>query len=915
MKPNLALRYIKASKSRTILTITGIALALALMMCIGNFFSTLTHTMVQSTKASSGDYYVRLMLDDSKKMAELRSDGRVEKSGVLRSVAFAQISEGSSQEDPFPQTISVLGYDDSMQQISPIQLENGRLPSRNGDIVLSSYAASQLGGLAVGDTLRLTTGQYDVTFNPGAYTHEPEETQETTTRRITDLSYYNLYRLQESLGYYSNNETLSFAFVDQKTNEYTVVGVMEESQPSSAYSFSNSGGTALVYSEDQNAIAAAYYRTDKGASLQGFLQDSGASLETEVALNQMLLSYEQTDYGDYYDSFPLFALITALFIFVSVIVGLAAVSIVRNTFSLTVTERLRDYGLLRCAGATPSQILKMLVQEVGFMLIIAIPLGMLLGFGASLGLVWIVNSMEFGSLPTIYLAISPLYCIISIIIGLLATFIAVVNPFRSVTRIAPVEVTRGTRQVKLPRRATRQNRLAKLVFGFEGDLSLRNMKRNGKRSRTVVASLTICVTLFICTSALLTVLSGDLQRSGAKSSVDLTVTAQEEALLDKHQPAITSQDEVLRIARDKSYTTTIGLEKEQMDPNLSESYGHIFTELSEHEIDDDTYLRAILASFHVLNSESYETLLMPHTSPSMSYDQWVASKGAIVYNYYQFQFYNNDGPQIINGWILPDLKAQDNASFYTESYENSERTGQSAPENGVLPLPSYSKNQQSVSAFLEELPWYITTDLYMPQLVFFLPEENASMLENLSVYPNGLTPQLYIDAGGGNIKQLKQNLKDLDPSLSVEDVSQYIRESNSAYVLFVLCIYGFVGIISLISCLNIINIISTNLILRRQEFGLLQAVGMSVSQVRRLVFYESLIYSLKSVFYGVLAGIALSLLFFSLASGVYITTFSFNWLTILYAAGCAFLVSLLASWPTLRRLRRMSIVDTIRSVD
>lgn len=919
MKPNLALRYIKASKSRTTLTIIGIALALALMMCIGNFFSTLTHTLVQSAKEDYGDYYVRLTLDDSENLTSLSSDERVEKSGVLRSISFAQVSEGKSESDPFPRAIAVLGYDDSMAQISPIELDSGRMPERRGDIVLSSFAAEQLGGLTVGDTLHLTTGQYDVTFHP---TEGTEEQNEPVTKRVQLLSYENIYNLQNTLGYPSVSESIDFEYVDRQTKEYTVVGVMKSDEPSSAYDFSNNNGTALVYPEDENAVAAAYYLTAPGVSLDNFVADCGGSPESNpgLSINYMLLSYEQTDYNDYSSIFPLFSVITALFVFVSVIVGLAAVSIVRNTFSLTVTERLRDYGLLRCAGATPSQILKMLVQEVGIMLIIAVPLGLLLGFMASLGLIAIVNSMDFAGLPTIYLAVSPLYCAISVGIGLIATFIAVVNPFRSVTRIAPVEVTRGTRQIKLPRRAVRQNKLAKLVFGFEGDLSLRNMKRNGKRSRTVVVSLTICVALFICTSALLTVLSSDLQRSGAKNSVDIAVTAQDTEAYANNKQAILSLSGISRSAQDKYISASIGLEKGQIDPTLFEATGNVFQAPSGSED-----LPVAYASFHIIDRESYDSLIGQNISPSMSYDEWVQSKGAIVYNYYQVTSYAQDGPQIINGSVLPALKAGKNFSFYTEKNENTQSiddenlAASASPQTdaGSGQEPPYSKNDLDVAALLEKLPWYIMPDGYSAELFIFLPEENAASLlpQSLSAYTDSLAPNLYIDAGGKNVKELKQSIEKLDDSLYISDRNQYVRESNNAYILFVLCIYGFVGVISLISCLNIINIISTNLILRRQEFGLLQAVGMSVSQVRRLVFYESFLYSLKSVFYGVLIGAGLMLLFFYLVSGTYATTFAFNWLTILYAAVSAFLVSLLASWPTLRRLRRMSIVDTIRSID
>ena len=178
-----------------------------------------------------------------------------------------------------------------------------------------------------------------------------------------------------------------------------------------------------------------------------------------------------------------------------------------------------------------------------------------------------------------------------------------------------------------------------------------------------------------------------------------------------------------------------------------------------------------------------------------------------------------------------------------------------------------------------------------------------------------LSSTLHVDAGGKNVNELANSIQTSNDNLTVDNVYLSDHEVHNIYLLFVLCIYGFVGVISLISCLNIINIISTNLILRRREFGLLQAVGMSVRQVRRLVVYESFLYSLKSVLYGLILGIGLLFLFFSSLSGSYVTSFIFNWWTLLYAALGAFFVSFLAALPTLRRLRRMSIVETLRSID
>lgn len=890
MKLSIAFKYIRASKSRTTLTILGIALALALMLCIGNFFSTITHTLVQNAINTFGDYHVRAVLNDSETARALIEDPRVEKYGYLNDISYYESvrepakagDEPSAKQDPFPSAVAVLACDASMEGISPIKLADGHMPEKKGEIVLSSYAASLLGNVKTGDALKLETGKYEVSA-------------QGKTLRVPDITRNQVNSLLENNGIKADNEDLRFTLTDKQTREYTVAGIMKSDQPTSAYDFSNNNGTIIVYPEDKTQIAAAYCLVKNDASLQGFVDDIKAKSPASLLTNEMLLFYTDTDLAS---GFPLFGIITAVFVFVACIVGLAAVSIVRNTFSLTVTERLTDYGLLRCAGATPRQILTMLAQEVGFMLVLAVPLGLILGTAASLGLVWIVNSMEFTGLPTIYLAVSPLYCAISIGIGLIATFIAVINPFRVVTRISPVEVTRGNRLIKLPRRATRQNRLAKLVFGFEGDLSLRNMKRNGKRSRTVLVSLTICVALFICASGLLTVMSEDFERSGSQNYIDISVAAENPTDLQRYYPQIQAKAGVKRIHMDRKAVYDIVVNPGDYNQDLLKQLG------GGGKDGSDAIQPSVQTVVHIIGRAAFNESI-GRLSPAVGYDAWVKSGGVLAYNYFQISSYSGSRKgQIINGKILPGLQAGRDLSFTVDQADSEGgATGKTAGVN----LP--------VTAELKELPWYEKPNGSYAQLVLFVPEENAQAFTQKMQAPAAYSTLIYVDAGGDNVKSLAEDIQSLSPSLSVSDMNQSLRQMNNAYLLFVLCIYGFVGVISLISCLNIINIISTNLILRRREFGLLQAVGMSVKQVRRLVFYESFLYSLKSIVYGVVLGVGLMLLFFSLIAGQYTTNIGFNYFAILYAALGAFLVSLVAAWPTLRRLRRMSVVDTLRSVE
>jgi len=840
---------------------------------------------VQDARQFSGDYHIRVALKSPDAMRKLLTDERVENTAYLYDVSYAEIKPGG-ENDPFPQAIAVLQCGPGMDNISKIELAQGRSPEKKGEIVLSSRAAELMDSAKVGDKITLKTGKYRATAG-------------NRTVPVPDLSYDSVHKAVSTEDKTYGNEDITLELTDAKTREYTVVGIMESSQPAQAYDFSNSSGTAIAYPEDTSKVAVVYLSAKSGVSLSGLAAELAPDI-TALKANDGLLYLLNTDFYD--AGIPLFPIITAVFVFVSIIVGLAAVSIVRNTFSLTVTERLTDFGLLRCAGATPGQILAMLTQEVGFMLVLAVPLGLLLGTAASLGLIFIVNSMDFAGLPTIYLAVSPLYCAISVAIGLAATFIAVINPFRAVTRISPVEVTRGNRLVKLPRRATRQNRLARLVFGFSGDLSLRNMKRNGKRSRTVLVSMTICVALFLCASGLLAVFSSDFEHSSSQNNADITVYAEDEAALKTAFPKIAALKGVQRIHIGKSAGFYAGVDTDVLNKTLLEGGYSVFT-LPTEEAPDSKEIPAVDTAVEIMDRDAFVRL-----GTSVDYDAWVKSGGVLAYNHFQISRYDsNNHITMFNGRIFPDLKAGQDLSFKIEEYTDVHSGGSGDRTVRQVTLPVYAE--------LDSMPWYQVPSSYDALLVLLVPEENAQAVGQKLPYIEAAAPAIFVDAGGENVPALTERIQSLDAALSVNDTGRDDRDTQNVYLLFVLCIYGFVGVISLISCLNIINIISTNLILRRREFGLLQAVGMSVRQVRRLVFYESFLYSLKSVVYGVLIGIFLLWAFFTWLSNRYVTEIELNYFAILYAALGAFLVSFIAALPTLKRLRRMSIVETIRAID
>jgi putative ABC transport system permease protein len=94
------------------------------------------------------------------------------------------------------------------------------------------------------------------------------------------------------------------------------------------------------------------------------------------------------------------------------------------------------------------------------------------------------------------------------------------------------------------------------------------------------------------------------------------------------------------------------------------------------------------------------------------------------------------------------------------------------------------------------------------------------------------------------------------PTVTVKDPSQFAEEQKEQINFFLNIIYALLGLAVIIAVLGIVNTLALSVIERTREIGLLRAVGLSRSQLRRMVRLESVIVAVLGAVLGVLMGIA-----------------------------------------------------------
>jgi putative ABC transport system permease protein len=111
--------------------------------------------------------------------------------------------------------------------------------------------------------------------------------------------------------------------------------------------------------------------------------------------------------------------------------------IIFNTFSITVAQRVREFGMVRALGATRGQIMRNVVGEAFVVGVLASLIGLLLGIGIARGIQALFDAIGFG-LPAASIEIKPRTVIVALLVGVVVTVLASVAPALRATRVPPI---------------------------------------------------------------------------------------------------------------------------------------------------------------------------------------------------------------------------------------------------------------------------------------------------------------------------------------------------------------------------------------------------------------------------------------------------------------------------------------------
>lgn len=871
----LTLKSLRLNKVRTIVTVVGIMLSAALITVVSGMALSGRQTMIDAQMTWSGDYDVALDIIDNSKIDVIRSNRDVENAYYKERLGFAEATTADKIDYGYAVTaISKNAFDGCFK----LRLDKGSFPTNSNEaVVTSAFKAPNGKNVKIGDKITLEVGV--LKGKEGKVLGESE---------LLDLS---PKRFKES------------KITDKKQKTYTITGIIENPNTSELNNPSSCSGIYTVSDEKSpveairtkhiNKLYIAYTSQSESNYFQNTADILGFNTDDMFDWSDNISAEDQQTSGvngynfnttllcmkGYGGSDGTNVMIFSLAVIIIIIVMLASVFVIRNSFAISITEKTSMYGMLASVGATKRQIRRNVLFE-GFILgLIGIPLGILLGLGVNAILITILNSvlgdMLSGATFVFVTPTIPIIC--AIVLSAVTIFCSSFFIALRASRIPPLVAIRGNKDIKVNNnKPYRTSKLTKKLFGVGGEIASKSLKRSRKKYRTTVISIVVSVAMFIAVSAFMDYGMTFTEHYYGNTDYSYMVTG----IDTKQAQTIEKMPEI------ENYLT-VGLQ-----------YGYVSADVPVNECgenflyDDDDGTKSFGAEFLEFEHDTFVKICR-----ELELDYNKVKGGVLVYSQ-----------------VTPNNSESGNSSKPMKLF------GKTAPTKFTVHGNDDNGNE------------LIAGKLKVSSVFDKIPKSADSVIGEGTIFGQGLiigeqgviSPQLgehgcdiTLYANTSNHTSLTNRIESMegaDDSIYIYDYEEIVRQFNAVMLIVGIFVYGFIGVISLIGLTNIFNTISTNMQLRSKEFASLKSIGMTKKEFNRMIRLESLMYGIKSLIIGIPLGVlGVFAIFSAFSRGNVPMSFVFPWKAILISIAAVIIVVWLIMKYSISKVNKQNIIETIRN--
>ncbi|WP_373456458.1 ABC transporter permease [Corynebacterium sp. 70RC1] len=570
--------------------------------------------------------------------------------------------------------------------------------------------------------------------------------------------------------------------------------------------------------------------------------------------------------------------------------------IIANTFSMIVAQRLREFALLRALGVSRPQLTKSVVFEAVIVGMIGSAIGILGGMGLVLGIQAVMKAFGM-ELPSMELGLSVNSVLVPFVLGVLVTVVSAWAPARKAGAVRPVEAMRSTET------ASESSLKLRTIVGALGILAgvglalLGALNSDGEvKTRAIivgVGAFLLIVGVFLASPAISIPVVGAIGRVVGAPFGQVGKLAATNSRRNPRRTATTAFALTLGVA----LVSAIGM--------LSATMSNSIKDMVSSELRADYLVSGPAASSIQFPSEAANVIAETEgvgNVVSMGMVTGVTLEGGQSYFGAGIPTLNGDVSQAVNIEGLEgsaDL-SQPNTMIAAKNYV--EQQGWALGDSiAILDSTGAEIGTVEIIGTYTESPILGTFDVSTST---FADTQVDSMAMGALVTGDGSVSQ----------QQLGDNLKaDVADFLvvRVQSSEEYAGEQAGMVSQMMNVIYGLLGLAVVVAVLGIINTLALNVIERRQEIGMLRAVGTQRNQIRRMIVVESLQIALYGAVLGVVVGLGLGWAFLKALSGSGLDSISVPYTEIVWLLVGSGVVGVLAAlWPA-RRAAKTPPLDAI----
>ncbi|WP_434794177.1 hypothetical protein TPDSL_09210 [Terrisporobacter petrolearius] len=722
----------------------------------------------------------------------------------------------------------------------------------------------------------------------------------------------NSMGLEEAVG-----QELTFKLYDKdKPEKFKVVGILKD-----RYKDKSVGRCEMFLHLDENKINnfIANVEFNEGSpiskNIEAIAKKAHLNLDNQVGVNSTLVGTVEENGG--IDSESRNTAIT-----MSAFAGLVIYSI----FSISVYQRIRDYGMLRAVGATNFRVFKLMLYELLLIALISLPIGILLGMGGAQIFNKTGGNIQYeGNIKSTPFVIPTNIILISIACTIIMIFVISLLTYMKIRKISPIEAIKknfgGDKKIK---------KSNFIIGGLSNKISatktisIKNIFRNKKAFILIMLSMSIGGILVIKNDYAYSrseAMYEDQQRQMyMNGDFVLTVngsTDEENGLTDKEINEIKNIDGISEVKTARILQSRMVLDKKDiLDMEFIEQLnnggytGSVLNGLLFKDKKSDKYL--LKQKLKGFNDEMLKSLDKYVVSGKIDIEKMKKENLAVIYMPYIVDtFYGTKNVVVGGGKPLANIKVGDtvtikypkgkidNVESYWKAKDNLEYEEHEFKVGAIVNYPFADDSMYSGDDGID----VITSSNYLEKL---FGENNYDV-----VYANAKKGEDH-DAINKKLGEIGSKV----PGTITTDMVQDKAADDRSLKQDKLYSYGIVAILFAISIFNIINNVSYNLTSRTSEFGMLRAIGISEKDFKKMITYEGLFYGIISSVIVVVGGIILQTRMYETYGFVdYGMDFVINYKLYILIVIVNIIVGLLSTYLPARKIKESSIVEAINIIE